>query len=148
MALSEEIIPRIPLGTWGDNALMWLRENASVIFDVFSEITKFLVEALADGLKAIPAILLLAIFACAGWALRSWRLALNACMSFLLVMGLRQWEQMLDTMAMVIIATLVAVVIALPVGIWAAKMIGFRQWCALSWILCRQCRLLSICCLQ
>lgn len=35
MALSEEIIPRIPLGTWGDNALMWLRENASVIFDVF-----------------------------------------------------------------------------------------------------------------
>lgn len=51
MALSEEIIPRIPLGTWGDNALMWLRENASVIFDVFSEITKFLVEALADGLK-------------------------------------------------------------------------------------------------
>lgn len=121
MALSEEFIPRIPLGTWGDNALMWLRENASVIFDVFSEITKFLVEALADGLKAIPAILLLAIFACAGWALRSWRLALNACMSFLLVMGLRQWEQMLDTMAMVIIATLVAVVIALPVGIWAAK---------------------------
>ncbi|MDC7110037.1 ABC transporter permease [Corynebacterium pseudodiphtheriticum] len=121
MALSEEIIPRIPLGTWGDNALMWLRENASVIFDVFSEITKFLVEALADGLKAIPAILLLAIFACAGWALRSWGLALNACMSFLLVMGLRQWEQMLDTMAMVIIATLVAVVIALPVGIWAAK---------------------------
>ncbi|MDK4290135.1 ABC transporter permease [Corynebacterium pseudodiphtheriticum] len=121
MALSEEFIPRIPLGTWGDNALMWLRENASVIFDVFSEITKFLVEALADGLKAIPAILLLAIFACAGWALRSWGLALNACMSFLLVMGLRQWEQMLDTMAMVIIATLVAVVIALPVGIWAAK---------------------------
>lgn len=121
MALSEEIIPRIPLGTWGDNALMWLRENASVIFDVFSEITKFLVEALADGLKAIPAILLLAIFACAGWALRSWGLALNACMSFLLVVGLRQWEQMLDTMAMVIIATLVAVVIALPVGIWAAK---------------------------
>lgn len=121
MALSEEIIPSIPLGTWGDNALMWLRENASVIFDVFSEITKFLVEALADGLKAIPAILLLAIFACAGWALRSWGLALNACMSFLLVMGLRQWEQMLDTMAMVIIATLVAVVIALPVGIWAAK---------------------------
>lgn len=121
MALSEEIIPRIPLGTWGDNALMWLRENASMIFDVFSEITKFLVEALADGLKAIPAILLLAIFACAGWGLRSWRLALNACMSFLLVMGLRQWEQMLDTMAMVIIATLVAVVIALPVGIWAAK---------------------------
>ncbi|MFW8574755.1 ABC transporter permease [Corynebacterium pseudodiphtheriticum] len=121
MALSEEFIPRIPLGIWGDNALMWLRENASVIFDVFSEITKFLVEALADGLKAIPAILLLAIFACAGWALRSWGLALNACMSFLLVMGLRQWEQMLDTMAMVIIATLVAVVIALPVGIWAAK---------------------------
>ncbi|MDC7088158.1 ABC transporter permease [Corynebacterium pseudodiphtheriticum] len=121
MALSEEIIPRIPLGSWGDNALMWLRENAAVIFDVFSEITKFLVEALADGLKAIPAILLLAIFACAGWALRSWQLALSACMSFLLVMGLRQWEQMLDTMAMVIIATLVAVVIAVPVGIWAAK---------------------------
>lgn len=71
MALSEEFIPRIPLGTWGDNALMWLRENASVIFDVFLRSQSFW-SKLADGLKAIPAILLLAIFACAGWALRSW----------------------------------------------------------------------------
>ena len=104
MATSEELIPRIPLGSWGDDALMWLRENASFVFEVFSTITRFLVEGLADGLKAIPAFVLLIIFALAGWLLRR-----------------RQWEQMLDTMALVSIATLVAVVIAIPVGIWAAK---------------------------
>lgn len=121
MALNEELVPRIPLGTWGDDVLMWLRENASIVFDVFSTVTSFLVEGLADGLKAIPAFLLLLIFAFAGWALRSWRLAIGVALTFLLVMGMRQWEQMLDTMALVIIATLVAVVIAIPVGIWAAK---------------------------
>lgn len=121
MAMSEELIPRIPLGAWGDEVLMWLRENASIIFDVFSTITRFLVEGLADGLKAIPAFVLLLIFALAGWLFRSWRLALGVGLTFLLVMGMRQWEQMLDTMALVIIATLVAVVIAIPVGIWAAK---------------------------
>ena len=121
MAMSEEMIPRIPLGAWGDEVLMWLRENASIIFDAFSTITRFLVEGLADGLKAIPAFVLLLIFALAGWLFRSWRLALGVGLTFLLVMGMRQWEQMLDTMALVIIATLVAVVIAIPVGIWAAK---------------------------
>ena len=121
MAMSEELIPRIPLGAWGDEVLMWLQENASIIFDVFSTITRFLVEGLADGLKAIPAFVLLLIFALAGWLFRSWRLALGVGLTFLLVMGMRQWEQMLDTMALVIIATLVAVVIAIPVGIWAAK---------------------------
>lgn len=121
MAMSEELIPRIPLGAWGDEVLMWLRENAAIIFDAFSTITRFLVEGLADGLKAIPAFVLLLIFALAGWLFRSWRLALGVGLTFLLVMGMRQWEQMLDTMALVIIATLVAVVIAIPVGIWAAK---------------------------
>lgn len=121
MATSEELIPRIPLGSWGDDALMWLRENASFVFEVFSTITRFLVEGLADGLKAIPAFVLLIIFALAGWLLRSGRLAIGVTLTFLLVMGIRQWEQMLDTMALVIIATLVAVVIAIPVGIWAAK---------------------------
>lgn len=121
MATSEELIPRIPLGSWGDDALMWLRENASFVFEVFSTITRFLVEGLADGLKAIPAFVLLTIFALAGWLLRSGRLAIGVTLTFLLVMGMRQWEQMLDTMALVIIATLVAVVIAIPVGIWAAK---------------------------
>lgn len=121
MATSEELIPRIPLGSWGDDALMWLRENASFVFEVFSTITRFLVEGLADGLKAIPAFVLLIIFALAGWLLRSGRLAIGVTLTFLLVMGMRQWEQMLDTMALVIIATLVAVVIAIPVGIWAAK---------------------------
>lgn len=121
MAMSEELIPRIPLGSWGDDALMWLRENASFVFEVFSTITRFLVEGLADGLKAIPAFALLIIFALAGWLLRSGRLAIGVTLTFLLVMGMRQWEQMLDTMALVIIATLVAVVIAIPVGIWAAK---------------------------
>ena len=121
MATSEELIPRIPLGSWGDDALMWLRENASFVFEVFSTITRFLVEGLADGLKAIPAFVLLIIFALAGWLFRSGRLAIGVTLTFLLVMGMRQWEQMLDTMALVIIATLVAVVIAIPVGIWAAK---------------------------
>lgn len=121
MAMSEELIPRIPLGAWGDEVLMWLRENAAIIFDAFSTITRFLVEGLADGLKAIPAFVLLLIFALAGWLFRSWRLALGVGLTFLLVMGMRQWEQMLDTMALVIIATLVAVMIAIPVGIWAAK---------------------------
>lgn len=121
MATSDELIPRIPLGSWGDDALMWLRENASFVFEVFSTITRFLVEGLADGLKAIPAFVLLIIFALAGWLLRSGRLAIGVTLTFLLVMGMRQWEQMLDTMALVIIATLVAVVIAIPVGIWAAK---------------------------
>ncbi|HJC28920.1 MAG TPA: proline/glycine betaine ABC transporter permease [Candidatus Dietzia intestinipullorum] len=114
-------IPRIPLGTWAEDGIDWLTDNVSWLFDAFSAIMSFLVTNLETGLTSIPTYVAVALFGLIGWFFRSWRLALGTILAFLLVVSMEQWTQLLQTMALVLVATLVAVVIAVPLGIWAAK---------------------------
>lgn len=114
-------VPRLPLGDWAEAVVDWLTDNVAWFFSLISTITTFLIDGLADVLLSIPALILLLIFAAIAWAIRSWRLAVGSLIGFLLVVALDQWDTMLQTMAMVLVATVFAVIIAVPLGIWAAS---------------------------
>lgn len=114
-------IPRLPLGDWADSAVDWLTDNLAWLFDAFSWLMSFLVEGLGDLLLNIPALILLILFVALAWFIRSWRLALGTFLGFLLVVALDQWENTLLTMSLVLVSTLFAVVIAIPLGIWSAR---------------------------
>lgn len=119
--MDENVIPRIPIGDWTNDGIDWLTDNAKWLFDAFSTLMKFLVEGFSDALTSVPAAIMLVIFAVIAWFFRSWRLALGSIIGFVLVLGMRQWETMLQTMSLVLVSTLTAVVLAIPLGIWAAK---------------------------
>ena len=119
--MDQTLIPRIELGDWASDGIDWLTDNATWLFDAFSTVMRFLVEGFSDALLATPVFILLGILVLIAWFLRSWRLALGSLLGFLLVMGMRQWETMLQTMSLVLVSTLTAVILAIPLGIWAAK---------------------------
>ena len=58
---------------------------------------------------------------CSGWAVRGWRFALVALLGLLLIISMEQWETAMETLALVVVATVVAVVIAIPLGMLAAR---------------------------
>lgn len=119
--MDQTLIPRINVGDWVNDGIDWLTDNATVLFDAFSAVMTFLVEGFSNALLSIPVFILLAILVLIAWFVRSWRLAFGALIGFLLVMGMRQWETMLQTMSLVLVSTLTAVIMAIPLGIWAAK---------------------------
>lgn len=112
---------RIPLGTWVEDAVAWLRDNLEGFFDVITIVVRFLVDGLTDALLAIPVLLAIVLFALIGWALRSWQMALGTALSFTLIVAMGLWEASMQTLSLVLIATLVAIVIAIPLGIWSAR---------------------------
>ncbi|WP_025132620.1 proline/glycine betaine ABC transporter permease [Leucobacter sp. PH1c] len=112
---------RIPVGDWASAALDWFKVACKGFLDVVGFVMNWLVESLGDGLIAIPFLLLIAIFALIGWAVRSWRFALGSIVTFLLIVAMNQWENAMYTLSLVLIATLVAIAIAVPLGIWAAR---------------------------
>lgn len=116
----ESVIPRIPLGEWVDSGFDWLKVNLSWLFDLFATIMNFLIGNLTDLLVAIPPVVLIPIFALIALTLRSWKLAVGSFIGFLLVVSMDQWETTMQTMALVLIATVAAVIIAVPLGILAA----------------------------
>ncbi len=112
---------RIPVGAWVDSAVDWVRDNLSGFFDVVSVVVRFLVGGLSDVLLSAPIIAVIVVAALLAWLLRSWRLALGTAIGFALILAMGQWVTAMQTLALVLVATVVAVAIAVPLGIWSAR---------------------------
>lgn len=112
---------RIPLGQWVDALVDWIRDTFDPVLDVISMVIGFLVEGLADILMAPPAVAMIVLFAAIAWLVRSWQLAVGTIVMFVILVGVDQWDTSMQTLALVLIAALIAVAISVPVGIWAAR---------------------------
>ena len=114
-------VPRIPLGNWVEVILDWI---LSVLGGVFTFIRTILVQAYELLLWALTAPewwMVTVVLAGLGWWLRSWQLALGTVIGFVLIVGVNQWGNAMSTLSLVAIATLIAIIIAIPLGILAAK---------------------------
>ncbi|MFI8263075.1 ABC transporter permease/substrate binding protein [Streptomyces sp. NPDC085665] len=114
-------MPRLHLGAWVDSGVDFLQRHLSWLFDAISA----LVTGLYDGIHAVldaPAPLLFAgILAVAAWWLRGLLAALLAFAGFALVDSVDLWADAMSTLSLVLVATLVTLVIAVPLGIWASR---------------------------
>ena len=114
-------MPRLRLGDWIDSSVDWLRAQLSWLFDAISA----LVTGLYDGIEAVlsaPAPLLFAgILAIAAWWLRGLTAGVLAFAGFALIDSIELWDDAMSTLSLVLVATLVTLAIAVPLGIWAAR---------------------------
>ncbi|WP_329200558.1 MULTISPECIES: ABC transporter permease/substrate binding protein [unclassified Streptomyces] len=114
-------MPRIHLGAWVDSGVDFLQRHLSWLFDAISS----LVSGLYDGIDAVlsaPAPLLFAgILAVGAWWLRGLLAGLLAFAGFALVDSVGLWDDAMSTLSLVLVATLVTLVIAVPLGIWASR---------------------------
>ena len=115
--------PRIPIGDWVASGIDWLTINADWFFSFLKMIMATLVNGLSDILIAVPWFVMVVVLALAGWVLRSVRFAILSLVGFLLINAMNQWDNAMLTLSMVLIATLLAIVVAIPVGILAIGII-------------------------
>lgn len=114
-------MPRLHLGAWVDSGVDFLQRHLSWLFDAISA----LVTGLYDGIDAVlsaPAPLLFAgILAVAAWWLRGLLAGLLAFAGLALVDSVGLWSEAMSTLSLVLVATLVTLVFAIPLGIWASR---------------------------
>jgi glycine betaine/proline transport system permease protein len=112
---------RIPVGEWIETILRWIKLNLAPVLDGIDFTFSTLIEGLTDVLVAVPALVLILAFGLIGWIVRSWKLAVGTIVSFLLVLAMDQWEAALQTLSLVLVAAVITIIIAIPVGILAAN---------------------------
>ncbi|MFI1002134.1 ABC transporter permease/substrate binding protein [Streptomyces galbus] len=114
-------MPRLHLGDWVDSGVDWLVAHLSWLFDA----VKAVVEGMYDGIDAVltaPQPLLLAgILAVLAWWLRGLVAGVLSFAGFALIDSLDLWDQAMSTLSLVLVATLIALAVSLPLGIWAAR---------------------------
>ncbi|MFI8827132.1 ABC transporter permease/substrate binding protein [Streptomyces sp. NPDC053431] len=114
-------MPRLPLGQWVDHGVDWLQSQMSWLFDAISTVVTGLYDGIDAVLSAPQPLLFAGILAVLAWWLRGLATGVLAFAAFALVDSVELWDEAMATLSLVLVATLVTLVIAVPLGIWAAR---------------------------
>ena len=112
---------KLGLGRGVKTFVEWLTDNFYAQFRAFSDGLGWAIEGVIWLLSVVPPIALIALVAGLAWWLhRSIGLVALVVAGLLLILNLGYWEATTETLALVLSATLVCVLIGVPVGIYAA----------------------------
>ncbi|MET7274156.1 ABC transporter permease/substrate binding protein [Streptomyces flaveolus] len=114
-------MPRIPLGDWVNSAVDWLLEHVAWLFDFFKTVFTGTYDGINAVLQAPEPLLLVGIFAVIAFWLRGTVAGVLTFLGFAFIVSMELWENAMITLALVLVATIIALVISVPVGIWAAR---------------------------
>jgi glycine betaine/proline transport system permease protein len=113
---------KIPIGQWSKGIMNWLTGNFEWLFDAISSVMKSGIDGTADGLLYLPPLVLLVILAAIAHLLqRNWRITLFVALGLLLILNLDLWKETVETLVLVVYATIAALLIGIPIGILAAR---------------------------
>ena len=112
---------KIPLGQYIASFVEWLTQNGANYFDAIAQGLEFMIHGVTSALTWFNPFVLIALFAgLAHLIQRKWGLTAFVALSFLLIFNLGYWQETMETLAQVTFATVVCVVIGVPLGILAA----------------------------
>jgi glycine betaine/proline transport system substrate-binding protein len=114
-------VPRIPLGDWVNNAVDWLLGHASWFFDFLKTVFTGTYDGINGVLQAPEPLILAGIFAVVAFWLRGTLAGVLTFVGFAFIGSLELWDDAMVTLSLVLVATIIALVVSVPVGIWAAR---------------------------
>ncbi|WP_312096258.1 proline/glycine betaine ABC transporter permease [Niallia sp.] len=117
----NNLFPKLPVADWIDSFVDWLTTTFEVLFDGITAVLEFAVNTLVAFFGFIPPILLIILLALLAWKLANKKIALFTLIGLLLVDNLGYWEPMIDTLALVLSAVFISIIIGIPLGIWASQ---------------------------
>ncbi|WP_141430833.1 proline/glycine betaine ABC transporter permease [Bacillus sp. 03113] len=120
-------IPKLPFADYVDRLVDWLTINLDGFFEVISNLLEGIVEGIISLLGLFHPLLFIILISLIAWKTSKWRVALFSVIGLLLIWNLGYWEDMIDTVSLVLTAVIVSIVIGVPLGIWASQKKSVQQ---------------------
>ncbi len=112
---------RLPLGDAVDAIVEWITTYLGGVFDVIAAIFTFFYEWIEYFLTTPPFwAVIVVLVAVAFWA-KGWKLALGTLIGLAVIVSIGEWSYAMESLALVVVAAGIAVVLSLPLGVWAAR---------------------------
>lgn len=117
----SQLFPKLPLDEWVEVIVDGLDKNLGFVFDLISTAIGGTVDLFNAILTGLPFWLVIILFALIAYRAGRWTMALFTFIGLLLIQNLGYWEHSMETLALVLTAALISIVVGIPVGIWCAK---------------------------
>ena len=111
---------RIPLGDWARVAVDYVTENLDGFFTFLRSVFLGMFDGVDFVLSTPPFWVVIAIAAIIAFCAKGWVFAILSAVGLTLIVGFDQWENAMDTLALILVASVIALVISIPIGILAA----------------------------
>jgi glycine betaine/proline transport system permease protein len=112
---------RIPIGVWVESAVEWLKDNMSGLFTFIKIGLGQVIDFFEMIFTLLPFVVMLIIIVLLALRTAGIKAAIFALLGLLLVYFTDLWTPSMETLAMITTATLIALVIGIPLGILMAK---------------------------
>jgi glycine betaine/proline transport system permease protein len=119
---------RLDFGSWAESVVEWCNRNLRsgvALVGGTAAISDFLVlhvlNPVRDVLQGAAWWLVVLVAALVGWVSKGWRLAVRCALALLGVATMRNWDLAMDTLSQVLVAVVLSVVLAIPIGVWAGR---------------------------
>lgn len=121
------LLPKLPLAKWIDIFIDWMTDQFEGLFEGVANGLEGFVEGIVSTFTFIPVFVFIILISLIAWKVCKWKVALFTFVGLFLIDNLGYWENMLDTIALVITSVLISVIIGIPIGIWASQKRSVKQ---------------------
>ncbi|SHO46671.1 choline ABC transporter permease subunit [Desulfopila aestuarii] len=116
------LLNKIPVGQWVAKGLEFLTSNFDQQFRFFSDGLEWLILCTIDLLTVTPPLIVISGVMGLWYVLhRNLKGAVGLALALLLILNLGYWQETMETVALVLFATLISVLVGVPIGILAAR---------------------------
>lgn len=111
----------LDVGGFFEFIINWLTEHLGPFFDAITVGVRATLTAFENILKLPPPIVMILILAGLAWYVASRGVAIFTFLGMLLIYSMELWSETMDTLALIFTAVIIALIIGIPMGIWASK---------------------------
>lgn len=111
----------INIGKYIEIAINWLTDNLSGFFDFLSTVIGGFIETFQIALFVIPFYITIALVVALAWFKSGRGMAIFTLLGLLLIYFMGYWQETMDTLALVLSSTFIALIMGVPLGIWAGN---------------------------
>ncbi|VHE25478.1 glycine betaine transport system permease [Streptococcus pyogenes] len=120
---------KLPVAQLVEQLTEWITKTFPGLFDVLQAVGSFLMDWMTKTLLFIHPLLFIVLVTAAMFFLakKKWPLPTFTFLGLLFIYNQGLWEQLINTFTLVLVASLISVLIGIPLGIWMAKNATVRQ---------------------
>ncbi|VGV57216.1 glycine betaine transport system permease [Streptococcus pyogenes] len=120
---------KLPVAQLVEQLTEWITKTFSGLFDVLQAVGSFLMDWMTKTLLFIHPLLFIVLVTAGMFFLakKKWPLPTFTLLGLLFIYNQGLWKQLMNTFTLVLVASLISVLIGIPLGIWMAKNATVRQ---------------------
>ena len=112
---------RLPLGSYVETFVEFITDTFGFIFDFIRAAFAGAYDGVQFLLGEPPFWAIMLVLGVLALGIRGWKFAVGSVLGLVIILGVDQWDYAMDTLALVLVASVLAIVLSVPLGILAAK---------------------------